>query len=373
MLWFDFPDGLSFRPYVEFEFRMKIITTFMNAGSFHLIFIQKHVVKNNLTSVEKLVDVHLKQSVKGYLFCFLGVLQWSFSEIIVRLLQDDSVVSSRVGPVSLSFYRFFFGGLFLLTILLIKRDLSGMKDIIRHNLKPTLIASMFGLGFSNVIYFIGVAMTQANIGAALYTSYPIFIGIYGMIILNERGNIPLKIIGFVIGLTGIIILMTNFNLILLFKPSTILGNILLLSAAAIWALYSVLGKKVMNANPKIKNIEIKWTTLSFFLACVPILIILPFYDRMSKTGGELPNFLRHDLTVWVLILIMAFSTTAFGLYIFFKGVKLIQVSHGISLSLFKPILVTFFSYFILPDEKIPDALFVSIPLVFLAVFLINKK
>jgi drug/metabolite transporter (DMT)-like permease len=60
------------------------------------------------------------ESLKGYLIIIIGVFTWSFSEIIVKLLQGS------VGAISLSFFRYFIGGLFLLFILVIKRDLSGI-------------------------------------------------------------------------------------------------------------------------------------------------------------------------------------------------------------------------------------------------------
>jgi len=50
------------------------------------------------------------ESLKGYLIIIIGVFTWSFSEIIVKLLQGS------VGAISLSFFRYFIGGLFLLFI-----------------------------------------------------------------------------------------------------------------------------------------------------------------------------------------------------------------------------------------------------------------
>ncbi len=307
-------------------------------------------------------------STKGYILCFLGVFCWSFSELIVYLLKaKPGVPGSGVGSISLSFYRFFFGGVFLLAIMAARKDLTGFGVLIKRNPLLMILSSVVGLGISNMLYFVGIQAygTQAPVGAALYVSYTMFIGIYSIFILNERTNIPLKIVGFVVGFLGILILLTNFNFAIILQPDKITGNILLVLAGAIWGFYSVLGKKIFKKNPEIKNVDIKFTIWSFFLSCVPIAITLPF-------SGEIPDFLQHTAAEWALVAFLAIVSSGIGLYIFFVGVKSIDVSHGISFSLLKPIIAAFFTFIFL-GQVIPDAMWVSVPLVSVAVLLINRK
>ncbi len=310
----------------------------------------------------------MRAATKGYILCFLGVFSWSFSEIIVWLLKPRiGVPSSGVGSISLSFYRFFFGGVFLLVLMVARKDLSGFGELIRKDPVLLLVSSVVGLGLSNMLYFVGIQAygTEAHVGAALYVSYTLFIGIYSIFILDERTNIPLKIVGFVIGFLGIIILLTNFNFAIILQPDKITGNILLVLAGAIWGFYSVLGKKIFRRNPGIKNVDVKFTIWSFFLSCIPIAVTLPF-------SGETPDFLQHDAGEWALVAFLAIVSSGIGLYIFFVGVKYIDVSHGISFSLLKPIIAAFFM-FMLFGKDIPVAMWVSVPLVSAAVLLINRK
>ena len=137
----------------------------------------------------------------------------------------------------MSFMRFFFGALFLTVIMVIQRDLRDLKVFFKKYFWLMIIATMFGSGISNVLFFEGVQLTQANTGSVLYTTYPIFVSIYSIFVLNEKTNIPRKLIGFFIGFIGIVILMTNFQIGLIFEPANILGNIYLVAAAMIWSLY----------------------------------------------------------------------------------------------------------------------------------------
>jgi drug/metabolite transporter (DMT)-like permease len=290
---------------------------------------------------------------------------WSFSEIIVKLLQG---MEHHIGPVSLSFTRFFFGGIFMIILMLLKGGRKGthkMGELAKRNKVSICISSMFGLGFSNIIYFIGLQMTQANVGSALYTTYPLFISIYSIWILGEKSNIRRKLIGYFIGFTGTAILMTNFRLDLFIAEEYFIGNILLVLAAIIWSLYSVLGKRIIREAKDIENAEIKYTAISFLLATVPVVFFLLF-------SSELGGFFQYNIFEWLLILIQGFFTTGYGMYLFYMGLRKIEMTKGISLALLKPIWVTIFAFFILGEQP-TLALLVSIPLVSIAVLIINTK
>jgi drug/metabolite transporter (DMT)-like permease len=300
----------------------------------------------------------MRDTQKGYLMCFFGVFTWSFSEIIVKKLQG------AVGPVSLSFLRFFLGGLFLLLLILLRKDTKDLFSFLRKPKWLMLFSGMVALGISNIIYFIGLQSTQANIGSAMYTTYTIFISIYSIFLLNEKTNISLKLIGYTIGFIGAALLITNFQFNLFIEPAYLLGNLLLLLAAAIWAFHSVTGKMLFLRLPEVKSVEIKFTMLAFFLACIPILIVLPF-------TSEINTFFLYDLNAWFFILLMAIITTGFGLFIFFVGIKKVEVSRGISMALLKPIITAVFAFPILGELPTP-ALYIAMPLISIAILLINR-
>jgi len=303
----------------------------------------------------------MKETQKGYLLCLFGVFTWSFSEIIGEYLQG------RVGAVSLSFLRFFLAGFFLIFLLGVQHDFEELKTMSKKYFLIILLASMVGLGISNVLYFLGIhfELTQANVASALYTTYPIFATLYAILVLHERKNILLKTIGFIIGFTGTTILVTDFQFLLVLTPEYLFGNLLLVSAAAMFGIHSVVGKKIFSSEDKISNIEIKYNLITSFLACIPVFLILIFIPE------EFGVLFQYTSVEWVLLLFLGFISTAFGLFIFFKGIKKIEVSQGISLALLKPILATIFAFLIL-GELPTFALIVAIILVSIGVLLINR-
>jgi drug/metabolite transporter (DMT)-like permease len=297
--------------------------------------------------------------VQTYSIITLAIFIWSFSEIIVKLLQGS------VGPITLSFFRFFFGGTFLLIILIIKNDLTDIYKMFKDNIDLFIISSCFAFGISNILYFIGITYTQVNIAATIYSTYTIWITIYSIYILNERTNLKLKFLGLIIGLIGVSILMINFNFLGLISFNYLLGNLLVLFGSLLWGLYSVLGKKIQLKEKGITNLSLKFSMLSSILASIPNFIILIFTP-------EYRNFLKYDFSSWILILFLGIMCTGLGIYLLFIGLKQIELSKGMSLALLKPIFVTILAFIII-NESPTISLYISIILIILSILIINRK
>ena len=303
--------------------------------------------------------MNISKKKQGYVILLIAVFTWSFSEIIVKLLHRN------VGVLSLSFFRFFIGGFFLFVILLIKRDFNGIFRIIKNNFSLFLICSCLALGFSNYIYFIGVTYTEANIAAALYTTYPIWITIYSIFILNERDNLKFKFIGIIFGIFGVIILLTQFNFSGFISLEYLLGNSLVLLGSIIWSLYSVLGKKIQLIEVNISNYALKFSMLSSLFACLPMIFILSFTPEMNF-------FFNYQLNEWFWIIFLGIICTGVGIWLLFEGISRLEVSKGMSFAFFKPIFASILSFLIL--SEIPSLIFlISFITIIISILLINRN
>ncbi|MFX1396640.1 MAG: DMT family transporter [Promethearchaeota archaeon] len=300
-----------------------------------------------------------KDMIIGYSIIILAVFTFSCSEIIVKLLQNS------VGTLTLSFYRFFFSGIFLLFVLILMGDLKGIFFMIKKHWGLLILGSSIAWGLSNVIYFIGIENTLANMGATIYTTYPIWITIYSFFILNEKSNLKLKLVGIAIGLSGVFILMTDLDFSGLLKVEHLFGNSLVLLGSIMWGFYSVLGKKIQIKESDTPNIALKFTMVSSFFAAFPVFLILIL-------SPEIEFIFVHISIDWVLILFLGFISTGLGLFLLFLGLKRTEVSKGMSLAFLKPIFATILALFLL-NENPTLSLLISIFLVVVSIVLINKK
>ena len=301
----------------------------------------------------------LSSKQQGYLLAFIAIGMWSISEIIQKLWQRAGLPA-----LSLSFLRFFIGSGAILIIMGLQRDFKGLWLIFRRNWVLFLVSSAFALGISNYIYFYGMRLTLANIGSAIYTTYPIYITIYSIFFLGERADLLRKGVGLGIGLIGVLILITNFNIGGFWMAENFLGNMLVLVGAVTWSLYSVLGKKIQrNEARNVTNVDVKFTFESMILASITNLIPLLFLPE----GGTL---FQYDAYGWLLLVLIGVVATGLGLFVFFEATKKIEVSQAISFAYFKPVITIILAYPILGESPSP-ALLIAIPIIFSAILLIN--
>lgn len=299
------------------------------------------------------------EKTKGYLIIILAIFTWSFSEIIVKLVQEEA------NAASLSFYRFFLGGIFLLSILFIKRDLKDLKRMFKNNWKLFFLSSSFAFGISNILYFIGLFYTKANIAATIYSTYTIWSTIFSIYILKEKNNILFKFIGLIIGIGGVALLMINFDFFDIVSLEYLFGNILVLLGAILWGIYTVLGKKIQINGSNIPNNSLKFSMISNFLASLPNLILMFFFSDKN-------SYINYNFEIWSHIFFLGFICTGLGIFLLFEGLKKLELSKGMSLALLKPIFVTFLAFFIL--NEIPTlTLLISMILIIIAIFLINQN
>ncbi len=307
----------------------------------------------------------IRNEIKGYLAVFFAIFIWSWGEVLIKLIQNE------VGAFSYSFLRFFIGAIFLFVILLVKRDFSGIGSMVKKSPALFLMASVLGLGISHILFYIGISNTFANVGALIFTTYPIWTVLYSIFVLNERTNLKLKFVGMAIGIFGVAILMLSFHynellsLEQLFgKYSHLFGNMIALIAAMVWSLYSVFGKKIQNNFEDLKDHDLKFTAISFIVAALPLFIILLFTP-------EFIAIFQYDLNTLLVIMILGVFSSGLAYYLFFFGIKYIEVSKGISLAFLKPILAAIFAFFIL-GEEITIILLVSLGLVLISIISINR-
>lgn len=178
------------------------------------------------------------------------VILWAFIPVV-----------SRFGQQNLNNYQFLFWSSFLsLIVLLSTLILTGKLKYLRgYSLQNFLIA--IGLGFLGtflyyLLLYFGYAHAKGLEVLAVQYTWPIFILIFSVFFLKEKLRAR-NIIAIIIGFVGVLIVLTkgNFSQIYLNNLTT---SLVVLFAASIFGLFSVLSKKV--------NLEPVTATTLFFLS-----------------------------------------------------------------------------------------------------------
>jgi len=201
-----------------------------------------------------------RQIISGYLFAIGATALWSGNFIVARGLNES------IPPVSLAFWRWVVAVIVFLPFAV--KSLIAQRNILKNNIAYVSLTSLLGITiFNTLIYFAGHTTTAINLSLISIT-FPIFIVILARICFCEliSGN---KVIGIVLVTIGVILLITKGNLTRLLELSFAIGDLWMLLAALIFAVYSILLKR------KPQQLSIWTLQLSTFI--LGLLFLLPFF------------------------------------------------------------------------------------------------
>jgi len=180
-----------------------------------------------------LTNILQNRQISGYLFATGATAIWSGNFIIARGLNES------IPPISLAFWRWVVAVIVFLPFAL--KPLIDEWDILKENIFYLSVTALLGITiFNTLIYFAGHTTTAINLSLISIT-FPIFIVILSRIFYHELITIN-KGVGIILVAAGVILLITKGTLSRLLNISFAIGDIWMLAAAIIFAIYSILLK-----------------------------------------------------------------------------------------------------------------------------------
>ncbi|MCP4672167.1 MAG: DMT family transporter [Desulfobacula sp.] len=206
-------------------------------------------------------DKYKTQSVlTGYIFALGATALWSGNFIVARGLSDN------IPPVTLAFCRWFVAIIVFTPFAL--KNLMDEWSIIKKNFIYFSITSLLGITtFNTLIYIAGHTTTAMNL-SLIAISFPVFIVLFSRILYGELLTIK-KAIGIVLVLTGVIFLITKGNVSTLLNINFNIGDVWMLAAAVVFAVYSLFLKN------KPPELSIKALQLSTMI--IGLFLLFPFF------------------------------------------------------------------------------------------------
>ena len=165
-----------------------------------------------------------------YLLLVLTTLFWSGNFVLSRGMHAD------IPPLALSFWRW---ALALLIMLVFSwRTCWRQSDIIVRERKYIIIQGLLGVtGFNSLIY-LAVQTTTAVNAVLINSCTPILIALCALLI-NKEPLKPRQWAGILLSLSGVTLIMVGGDLGSLIELDFNRGDLLVLCAGLVWALYSV--------------------------------------------------------------------------------------------------------------------------------------
>ncbi len=284
---------------------------------------------------------------------------WGSSFVVVKIALNEGL-----SPFAIATYRFLIaGGLFSIIILSGRLFRGGGRNIIRIVMKDfgnLLLLSLSGVTFFFAAQYKGIQLAGAAIAAILVCLLsPILITVLSARIFKE--NLTRKqIFGIGIAAAGTLVVITGGTLSLQTGQNFYLGTLILLATPVLWALYSLLGKKIMEKYDPF--LVVAYVNLLGGLCLIPFSII----------ENSLQEILTLTLNSWIALLYLSVTCSLLGYYIWFYVLK--QVGAGVTSSFLfvEPLITTLFAVTLVGEEPAPPV-YVGALLIFVGVYLVTRK
>lgn len=207
------------------------------------------------------------------------------------------VAVATMSPLGLTFWRW----LLAAPLLLLVAQLIEHPDwrLVARRLPRLLLISLLGLAVYNVVLYWALQLTTP-LNASLITSVsPLAITVCGAIFLGQRLT-RRAVSGLLIGLVGVVIVLTHGQVWRIASLQLHTGDILILTSVVLWAAYTTMGRWVADVPP---------ITATGVEAALAALVLAPF---AAATGAGWP---QSPAAMWSLLFIAIFpSVISFALW-----------------------------------------------------------
>lgn len=208
-----------------------------------------------------------RNSTVEYLLLLVALI-WALNFTVVK------ATLAQFDPMSFNALRFIMATIFMLVVLK-KR---GQKLIV-HKGDWWIIISLGLLG--NLVYqslFIyGINLTLAANAAVMLGTIPVWIAVVGHFFFGEKLT-RIKLVGILFAFSGVVLIMEGSEKGITLASETIVGDLIILSAASVFGIYTLFTKKMLSRYTPIQFTTLMMLTggMALVMAGIPWLIKMDF-------------------------------------------------------------------------------------------------
>jgi len=293
----------------------------------------------------------MRQSVLISFLLVLVSFVWAGSFIVV-----DSVTKNGMNPVDLGFLRFLVATPLMVLLVLVQRKKLAVP---LKELPWVIVLGLTGVTFLYVFQFIGISLTTASTSAVLINTNVIFIAILSWFFLHEHLTRH-RVAGIALSFVGVVIVLYSkvspeeFSLSNMF----VVGCILMLLSALCWAIYSLVGKRLLNTYDPFVI-----TTYAFVLGSI---LYVPLV--ISHIGGVVVNTTPVQ---WLAVLYLALTCSIFGYLGWYYALKHSEASKAAVFLNLIPLFAITMSFLL--GESLTVFFFVGASLIIYGVYLAQRN
>lgn len=270
------------------------------------------------------------------LFMLLTVVIWGINFTSVK------VALNSIAPLAFNAVRFSIATLVTMGVLAWQARATGDRSLLRvpqRDIVPMILLGLAGHTIYQAMFANGMARSAPANGSLLLATSPIWVAILGYLLGIERIS-RLMFAGILLSFGGIMLLVTSGGKVDL-SSSLLLGNVLLLGCAMVWAVYTT-GSKPLLA----RHSPLKLTAWTMVTGTIP-LVLISIPDLRSQDWSAVPPI------AWGALLYSAVLAAAVGYTIWYSSVQRVGNARTVVYNNLTPIVAILFAWLTLGDALEP--------------------
>jgi drug/metabolite transporter (DMT)-like permease len=250
---------------------------------------------------------------------------WAGSFIVVER------TTTEIDPIDLGFLRFLVATPLMILLVVFQKKSFVLP---KKEIPWLMVLGLTGVTLLYLFQFLGIHYTNAPTASVLINTNVIFIAILSGLVLHERLTRK-RITGIILSFIGVFVILFSdlSKQDITFDNLFLVGGMLMLLSALCWALYSLVGKRLLRTYD-----EFVITAYAFGLGT---LFYLPFV--VLHIG---PIIQHTSLEGWFAVLYLAFACSLFGYLGWYYGLKHIDASKAAVFLNFIPLFTILMSFFL---------------------------
>ena len=263
----------------------------------------------------------------------------------------------EVPPLTLNFFRWLI--VWIILIPFTAKDIFINIKIIKEKFCSILLMSITSISIFNSVVYYSLNFTQVLNGALMISTIPVLIIFISFIFRVEKINLN-QVLGLILSITGVVIIITQFEFSRLIHLDLNKGDLWLLVAMLSWAIYSTM----------LKTHKTGLNYLTFISVIVTLGLIFLFPQFLFELNNH--ELIKFNFAFFLIISYVVLFA-GLGAYIFWnKAVLIVGPSRaGIFLHLM-PVFSSFMAIFLLNEKFMNFHIFGAITIV-LGIYLSSKK
>lgn len=225
-------------------------------------------------------------------------IMWGSSFAVAKL------ALAQMAPLSLATLRFLVAGIFFVLVLYFVPE----KKIAKEDWLQLTFLSFIGVASYFYVQYTGVSLTTASNASLMIATAPIFTAIFSVWLLKEKFS-WLKGVGVLVSFLGVFLVISNGKISTLFNSGYFLGNIVLIFNASCWAIFSILGKRMMR--------KYKPLVVTAYLNIIGGILLVPF----GVGSGLLEQAPKVDFIGWWAVIFLALFCSVGGYFAWYYALS----------------------------------------------------